>query len=74
MQSDKLNGSHNNPIVGNKSSWLFDRLNQRITDNDEAEPIAQIQVKIERLTKQNVLSVTRLITHFSWNGQSFQMP
>jgi len=35
MQSDKLNGSHNNPIVENKRSWLFDRLNQRITDNDD---------------------------------------
>jgi len=69
-----------NPIVENKRSWLFDRLNRRITDNDDT--IKQnwshrFRSKIERLTltEQNVtLLVTQLITHFSWNGQSFQMP
>lgn len=35
MQFDKLNGPHNNLIVGNKRSWLFDRLNQHETDDDD---------------------------------------
>lgn len=81
MQFDKLNGSHNNPIVENKRLWLFDRLNQRETDDNDMtkQNRPQIQVKIDNaLTEQNVGGLwgnllrprVRLLT-FRENRQSF---
>lgn len=81
MQFDKLNGSHNNPIVENKHLWLFDRLNQRETDDNDMtkQNRPQIQVKIDNaLTEQNVGRLwsnllwprARLLT-FRENRQSF---